>query len=227
MTQGSGHGGGEQPPHGTPASSGWLPPPPQYPPPGPWGQPGGYRVPPPPPPRGWGAGRIVLVTLAGMLVLAGILVALVVVLVPLAEQAPQDAQRDARGRVTEASRIDKDALRPGDCVNDEALRELGLGEDMQTMTSTVDVVPCTRRHDFEVTAAFTLPDRDYSGAGELRKAVNRGCVRRLRQEWSADRRLLRDKILAFYLPPPRATQDDHTVCMLQLASGEQMRGSIR
>ena len=203
-----------------------------YPTSGPWGQPGpgqpgGYPVPPPPPRRPWGTGRVVLVTLAGMLLVGGLLVVLVVGLVPFPEQAVQDADRDARGRVTEASTVDKDALRPGDCVNDAALRDLALGDDMETRSATVDVVPCGRRHDFEVTAAFTLPDGDYSEPEDLRKAVNQGCVRRLKQEWSQDRGLLRDKILAFYLPPPLATQEVNTVCMLQLASGEQMRGPIR
>lgn len=205
----------------------------QYPTSGPWGQPGqpgqqgGYPVPPPPPRRQWGAGRIVLVTLAGLFLVAGLLVVLVVGLVSFPEQAPRDAERDARGRVTEASTVDKDALRAGDCVNDAALRDLALGDDMQTRSATVEVVPCAKRHDFEVTAAFTLPDGDYSDPQDLRKAVNQGCVRRLRTEWSQDRRLLRDKILAFYLPAPHATQDENTICMLQLASGEQMRGTIR
>lgn len=204
----------------------------QYPTSGPWGQPGlggpgGYPVPPPPPRRSWGTGRIVLVTLAGLLLVGGLLVVLVIGLVSFPEQAVQDADRDARGRVTEASTVDKDALRPGDCVNDAALRDLALGEDMEAQGATVEVVPCVTRHDFEVTAAFTLADGDYSAPQDLRKAVNQGCVRRLRQEWAQDRRLLRDKILAFYLPPPLATQEVNTVCMLQLASGEQMKGTIR
>ena len=223
MTQEPGHGG--DPPPTTPPP-GWQPPP-SYPAGGPWGQPGGYPVPPPPPRRQWGVGRIVLVTLAGLFLVAGALVVLVFALGPLAEQAPQDAVRDARGRVTEVSTVDKNALRAGDCVNDAALRELELGQDMEARSSTVEVVPCADRHDFEVTAAFTLPDGDYSEASDVRRAVNQGCVRRLRQEWAADRRLLRDKILAFYLPAPHATQDENTICMLQLASGEQMRGTIR
>ena len=200
----------------------------QYPTSGSSGQPGGYPLPPTPPPRRqWGVGRIVLVTLAGLFLVGGILVVLVVGLVSVPEQAPQDAERDARGRITEATTVDKDALRAGDCVNDAALRDLALGEDMQTQGSTVEVVPCAKRHDFEVTAAFTLPEGDYSEPQNLRRAVNQGCVRRLRAEWAQDRRLLRDKILAFYLPPPRATQDVNTVCMLQLTSGEQMTGPIR
>ncbi len=202
----------------------------QYPPSGPWdqpGQPGGHPAPPPPPRRQWGTGRIVLVTLAGLFLVGGILVVLVVGLVSLPAQEVRDADRDARGRITEASTVDKDALRPGDCVNDAALRDLALGQDMETVSATVDVVPCATLHDFEVTAAFTLPEGDYSDAQDLRTAVNQGCVRRLRKEWAEDRRLLRDKILAFYLPPPLATQEVNTVCMLQLASGEQMKGLIR
>ena len=198
-----------------------------YPVSGPWGEPGGHPVPPPPPRGPWGAGRIVLVTLAGLFLVAGLLVVLVVGLVPFPGQPPQDAVRDARGRVTEASTVDNDALRAGDCVNDAALRDLALDDDMRTRSTTVEVVPCAGRHDFEVTAAFRLPDRDYSETQDLRTAVNQGCVRRLRQEWSQDRRLLRDNILALYLPPPLATQEVNTVCMLQLASGEQMKGMIR
>ena len=107
-------------------------------------------------------------TLAGLFLVGGILVVLVVGLVSVPEQAPQDAERDARGRITEATTVDKDALRAGDCVNDAALRDLALGEDMETQGSTVEVVPCARRHDFEVTAAFTLPDGDYSEPQDLR-----------------------------------------------------------
>ena len=123
-------------------------------------------------------------TLAGLFLVGGILVVLVVGLVSLPAQEVQDADRDARGRVTEASTVDKDALRPGDCVNDAALRDLALGQDMETVSATVDVVPCATLHDFEVTAAFTLPEGDYSDAQDLRRAVNQGCVRRLRQDWA-------------------------------------------
>ena len=211
-------GSGEPPPTGPPAYA-------SAPPPG-WG-PLGYPVPPPPPRKQWSVGRVVLVTLAGVLLTAGLLVAAVLVLGPLVDQAPQDAERDADGRVVERATVSKDALRPGDCVNDAALLDLEPGGNLQTQSDTVEVVPCRVRHDFEVTAAFTVPEADYSGDDALRRAVHEGCVRRLRDEWSQDRELLRDKILAYYLPPRFATQDDQAVCMLQLASAEQMRGSIR
>lgn len=168
-----------------------------------------------------------MVTLAGLLLVVGLLVAAVVVLVPPVEEAPRDAERDGTGRIVERATVSKNALRTGDCVNDAALRDLEPGGDLQTQSGTVEVVPCEQRHDFEVTAAFTVPDGDYSEAEALRKAVHRGCVRRLREEWAADRNLLRDKILAYYLPAAWATQEDNAVCMLQLASAEQMRGPIR
>jgi hypothetical protein len=167
-----------------------------------------------------------VVVLAGMVLVVGVVVALVVAVVPLLE-APEDARRDDTGRILEQATVSKNALRPGDCVNDAALRDLALGDDLQATSSTVDVVPCGERHDFEVTAAFTVPDRDYSEDDALRKVVHQGCVQRLREEWSEDRELLRDKILAYYLPAARATQQDNAVCMLQLASEEQMRGPIR
>jgi hypothetical protein len=215
MTQDPGHG--EQRPPGPPA----------YPPPPPgWGPPPGYPV-PPPPRKTWGAARIVLVTLAGLLLVVGLLVAAVAVLGPLVEEAPQDAERDGDGRIVARATVSKNALRTGDCVNDAALRDLELGGDLQTQSGSVEVVPCDQRHDFEVTAAFTVPEGDYSEAEALRKAVHQGCVRRLREEWAADRKLLRDKILAYYLPAAWATQEDNAVCMLQLASAEQMRGPIR
>ena len=226
MTQNPGQG--DQPPPGPPAQPPSYPPPsfPPPPPPGSWGPAPGYPVPPPPPRQQWGVGRIVLVTLAAVLLLVGVLVVAVAVLGPLSGE-PEDAERDESGRIVEKATVHKNALRPGDCVNDEALRELELGEDLQTISATVEVVPCRQRHDFEVTAAFTVPDADYSESGSLRRAVHQGCVQRLRQEWAGDRRLLRDKILAYYLPATWAAQDDHAVCMLQLASTEQMRGSIR
>jgi hypothetical protein len=169
----------------------------------------------------------VLVTLAALVLVAGGLVVLVAVVAPLDGPVPEDAERDARGRVVERATVHKNSLRPGDCVNDEALRELEPGGDLQTMSATVEVVPCGRRHDFEVTASFTVPDRDYSEGDALRRTVHQGCVRRLRQDWAEDRTLLRDKVLAYYLPATWATQEDHAICMLQLASADQMRGSIR
>lgn len=227
MTQNPGYG--DQQPPGPPAEPPSYPPPsfPPPPPPGSWGPAPGYPVPPPPPRKQWGVGRVVLVTLAAVLLLVGLVVVAVAVLGPLGGQSPEDAERDESGRIVEKATVHKNALRPGDCVNDEALRELELGDDLQTMSATVEVVPCGQRHDFEVTAAFTVPDADYSETGSLRRAVHQGCVQRLRQEWAGDRRLLRDKILAYYLPATWAAQDDHAVCMLQLASNEQMRGSIR
>ena len=197
------------------------------PPPGSWGTAPGYPVPPPPPRRQWGLGRIVLVTIAGLLLLVWISVVAVVALRPLVGPVPEDPERDRSGQIVRKATVHKNSLRAGDCVNDEALRELELGDDLQTVASTVEVVPCGQRHDFEVTAAFTVPDGDYSEGDALRRAVNRGCVQRLRQDWAEDRKLLRDKILAYYLPATWAPQDDHAVCMLQLASSEQMRGSIR
>jgi hypothetical protein len=203
MTQHPGYG--EQPPPGPPA----------YPP-------------PPPPRKPWGAGRIVLVTSAGLVLVVGLLVAAVVVLGQYAGQTHQDAERDDQGRIVARATVSKNALRQGDCVNDAPLRDLELGGgDLQTQGDTVEAVPCGHRHDFEVTASFTVPDRDYSEDGALRREVHQGCVRRLRHDWAQDRRLLRDKVLAYYLPATWATQEDHAVCMLQLASAEQMRGSIR
>jgi len=225
MTHLPGPGDGQPqptPPHQPTAQ--WQPAP--YPPPA-WGTPGpGYPVPPPPRPR-WGAGRIVLVTLAGLLLLCGALLALVLAVAPLAVETTPPVERDAQGRILEATDVAKDDLRPRDCVNDRALVELEPGGDLQTFGPNVRAVPCAQPHDFEVYAAFTLPEGEYDDAGAVQQAADRQCFRRLRQEWSQDRRLVRDKLVAYYLPPATGPRDSKVVCMLQLASGEPMVGTIR
>ncbi len=205
-----------------------TPAPPGYPPYGgsPYGPPPGY--PPPPPPRkGWSTTRILLVTLTAVLLVGGALVALAMTLVPLTGQPVDRAERDANGRIVRADTVDKDDLRAGDCVNDAALRDLAPGKDLQTFGPTVDVMPCGGLHDFEVFAAFPLPDGDYAEADAVQDVADRQCLRRLRRDWYDDRTLLRDKTVAYYMPPQLAPRRGNVVCMLQLMSGEQMRGSIR
>lgn len=214
--------GGEQPPPYPPAQQ-----PPRAPYDGwsPFGPAPGYP-PPPPPRRGWSTTRVVLVTLGGVLLLFGLLVAVVLTFVPLPGQ-PADVRRDEHGRVVRADTVDKDELRTGDCVNDAALRDLAPGSDIDTIGPTVDVLPCRRPHDFEVFAAFPLPDGDYSEADSVRTVANRQCIQRLQRDWFADRALLRDKTVAYYMPQQPAPHRGNIVCMLQLVSGDQMRGTIR
>ena len=150
---------------------------------------------------------------------------LVLALGPLV-QAPAEVERDSQGRVTRTATVDKDDLRAGDCVNDTELLELEPGGGLDNRATTTEVVPCADVHDFEVSATFTLPDTNYAEAADLHRAANRECVRQLRRTWAGDGQLLRDKLLAYYLPPVTGPQEQ-VVCLLQLASGERMRGSIR
>ena len=123
--------------------------------------------------------------------------------------------------------VDKDDLHPGDCINDPALRRLEPGGELDRTGDFVEVVPCAGWHDFEVSGSFYLPDEGYADSKAVRRAAQQGCFRKIRQDWAEDRRLLRDKMLAFYMPAPSAPRRDKVVCLLQLASGDRMDAPIR
>ena len=57
-------------------------------------------------------------------------------------------------------------LRVGDCFNDSGTSEV----------RTVEVVPCTTGHDFEVYHEFELPDGSFPGQAAIEQAWVEGCL---------------------------------------------------
>ncbi len=75
--------------------------------------------------------------------------------------------RDASGAITEAGELGAGALQVGDCYL--------LGE-AESQIDTVDGVPCTTAHDFEVFAVFDLPDGDFPGNEGVSDAAGEQCL---------------------------------------------------
>ena len=201
-----------------------VPPDPGWPP-----RTGQAWTPPPPVQTGWSTVRVVTLSVFGALLLMGALGAGLFALGPegagvLFDDSPR---RDPAGEVVDPGMVDKDDLRPGDCINDHALRRLEPGGELDASSDFVEVVPCGGWHDFEVTASFFLPGQEYDDQKAVQRDAQRGCFQRIREGWAGDRRLLRDKMLAFYMPLHDTPRRDKVVCLLQLASGDRMTGRIR
>ena len=185
----------------------------------------------PPTSDGWSTARVVALAFGGAVVLLALLgVAVFASLGPamsgvlLGDGPPR---RDADGQVVEPALVEKDDLQSGDCLDDHALLRLEPGGELDAPSDFAEVVPCRGSHDFEVSGTFLLPEKEYADQKALQRAAQRGCFRQSRRDWAEDRRLLRDKMLAFYMPPFDDARQDRVVCLLQLASGERMTGSIR
>jgi len=194
-----------------------------------WPLPPAARYEPPPPVRRRGPGKIAALVIGLWLGIPAVLTILVYAMGPSMKAAFESAppERDDAGRVQDAGVLDKDDLRVGDCLNDSELADVEVGTDTDTTRSRVDVVPCSQPHDFEVAASFPLVPSEFVDDTAVMAAVERACMKRIQREWSEDRRLLRDKILAFYVPRLETRLHDNVVCMMQPASGMQMTSSIR
>jgi len=82
---------------------------------------------------------------------------------------PFHADRDSHGELTGGGVVTIDGLRVGDCGT----------RMLSGLTRTVDVVPCRRRHVFEVLATFEMSGTTYPGDGTVQRLAEGGCIRRL------------------------------------------------
>lgn len=85
------------------------------------------------------------------------------------DAADRDAQ-EARD-TGEPSEVSPISLTEGDCVNDPSLR--GIEGDEAAEAMMVTLLPCERKHDFEVFATFRLDDGDYPGSAAIDRKARR------------------------------------------------------
>jgi hypothetical protein len=106
-------------------------------------------------------------------------------------------------------------LRPGQCVNSG------------TNALSVTVLSCTRPHDAEVFAAFSLPATAWPGASAVQRDAGNGCGSRL--DGYLNPQLATAALTQEYIYPNQAAWQagEHTVvCEVRAVSG-QLTGSVR
>jgi len=120
------------------------------------------QAPPPSPTRGMG-GRVL-----GILAAVGLVVVAVVAKVVFTMGADKvyneatGADRNKTGEVTEPGKVEPIALKNGDCFQNRVSSE--------TVTETVhniDAIPCSKAHDAQVVALFSVPGA-YPAAAEVK-----------------------------------------------------------
>ncbi|MEV5002626.1 hypothetical protein [Nocardioides sp. LML1-1-1.1] len=87
------------------------------------------------------------------------------------ESAEQDAD-DARSS-GDPAQVSVLALEVGDCFDSAQLK--AVDEEETVLTETVTLVPCAKRHDLEIYAAFPVPGEDFPGQPALDRRAAR-CV---------------------------------------------------
>jgi len=118
--------------------------------------------------RGRGLAIAALVIDALALLVAAALVVLVV-----ATDAGDggSAERDPDGQVTSPQQASVFEVREGDCVNDDNI----FGDDTATVTTDVEVVPCTGAHQLEAYLVTEVADGDFPGTGSVRATAQQRC----------------------------------------------------
>lgn len=77
----------------------------------------------------------------------------------------QQATRDSDEQVSEAGEVDVFTVKLGDCFNESDAEEL----------YTVDALPCSDPHDYEIYYLFDMPDGEYPGEDAVNQAIEAGC----------------------------------------------------
>ncbi len=113
-----------------------------------------------------GTGRLLVVALALALTAAG-----------CGGSNPTDdnTTRDDSGQIIEGGEVGVNALKLGDCFNNNSDDESNQSDDV-TDVLTVEAVPCSQPHDNEVYYLGALPEGDYPGADVVDQLVLDQCL---------------------------------------------------
>ncbi len=130
-----------------------------------------------------------------------------------------DAPRDSQGNITDRAEMSIQQLRVGDCFDDEFL----LGSDEPGGAGvTVDAVPCSRLHSFQMFHAFDVAGGDYPGEDKMYDLALRGCESAVLDFLGNRAGRLKDLEVYLYYPQERTWNllRDHSVqCSLGDVSG--------
>jgi hypothetical protein len=177
--------------------------------------------------RNFGRRRAIVALVIDALWFVGFVV--LVVLIVLGKIDIDDTKRDAEGHVIEANVTTVDALKVGDCFDQEDTLASG-GDSDPVRVEEVTVKPCSALHHFEEYAEFTLPEGDYPGEDAINTEANDRCFAEVRAYVGPEARpKLRRVSIYFYYPLKldwNLRHDRIVQCMFAY-EGEPHSGSLK
>lgn len=127
----------------------------------------------------------------------------------------------------EPRRVVPSMLQVGDCFNDNALAGLATS-DADATSEFVTVLPCERRHDFEVFYLFSLRGDTYPGRDVVVRRARAGCPRAF-ASYVGSAYSTSQLATWFYYPTPAAWKrlDDRGVTCVIGEPGKKTAGTLR